>query len=231
MRLPERYDADRLPGPWDGGPPRLWLAGPFPAGPAPTADRALLDADELARAAAFVRPGDRAAYIRAHALVRRLLGGCLGVHPARVSLVREACPCCGDGHGRPAVAGSPLHYSLSRGAGVVLVGIAASPIGVDIEKIPAPDTAQTVLTALHPEERAELLAVPPAARPAAFARCWARKEAYLKGTGTGLAEHPSRTYVGAGAIPARLPRWTLTDVRAPLGYRAACAVQSADGAD
>lgn len=191
----------------------------------------MLDADELARAAAFVRPEDHAVYIRAHAVVRRLLGGYLDVHPARVHIVREPCPCGGDGHGRPAVAGSPLHYSLSRSGRVMLVGVASSPVGVDIEEIPAADTAETVLGALHPRERSELRAVAPVARPAAFARCWARKEAYLKGTGTGLAEHPSHTYVGAAPIPARLPRWTLTDIRVPGGYRAACALQSAVGAE
>ena len=67
-------------------------------------------------------------------------------------------------------------------------------------------------------------AAPESARPAAFARCWTRKEAYLKGTGAGLGENLAVTYVGTGGQPAAPDGWTLSDVPVPAGYAGASAV-------
>ncbi|MER8041244.1 4'-phosphopantetheinyl transferase superfamily protein [Streptomyces sp. NPDC094032] len=62
----------------------------------------------------------------------------------------------------------------------------------------------------------------------AFARCWTRKEAYLKGTGQGLSGSGfADTVVGTGARPLPVPGWTLTDVRVPPGFAAACAARAA----
>lgn len=229
-----RYGDARPPRPWDGGPPRLWLAGPTggvaghrsPDGTGIREDDwSLLDGAERARADALVRETDRAAYVAAHAVLRRLLGAYLRVAPAQVLCVREPCPCCGGDHGRPAIAGAPLHYSLSRSGGLVLAGFASVRIGVDIEEVPSPGTVDSVVHALHPDERDELLWQPDSERPGAFARCWTRKEAYLKGTGTGLAEDPSLTRVGAGREPAGVRGWSLADVPVPGPYRAACALR------
>ncbi|MEK8173122.1 4'-phosphopantetheinyl transferase superfamily protein [Streptomyces sp. M19] len=57
--------------------------------------------------------------------------------------------------------------------------------------------------------------MPEAARPAAFARCWTRKEAYLKGIGTGLSQDPSVSYVGTGVDPVPVGPWTMADVPSP----------------
>jgi phosphopantetheinyl transferase len=43
---------------------------------------------------------------------------------------------------------------------------------------------------LHPQECKALLALPEPARPLAFARLWAAKEAYVKALGTGFARAP-----------------------------------------
>ncbi|MBQ0987148.1 4'-phosphopantetheinyl transferase superfamily protein [Streptomyces sp. F63] len=189
------------------------------------AERAVLDAEERRRADAFLRTADRDRYQVAHLALRRLLGGYLATGPASVELTREPCPGCGGPHGRPAVPGTPLHFSLSHAGDLVLLAFASVPVGADVEEIPAQRTVAQVTPALHPDERAELAALPAARRPAAFARCWTRKEAYLKGTGTGLSEDPAATFVGAGPSPARLTGWTLSDVPAVHGYAAACAVR------
>jgi 4'-phosphopantetheinyl transferase len=68
--------------------------------------------DERARARAFVREADRDRYRVAHVVLRRLLGAYLAKDPAAVEFVREPCPRCGARTARPAVAGSPLHFSL-----------------------------------------------------------------------------------------------------------------------
>ncbi|PCG84674.1 4-phosphopantetheinyl transferase [Streptomyces sp. WZ.A104] len=186
---------------------------------------AVLDARERARAAAYRREEHRRIYVAAHIALRMLLGAYLAQDPAAVRFVREDCPRCGGPHGRPAVAGSPVHFSLSHGEGVALLGFAGTPIGVDVEKPPAQDALSHLVPCLHKRERAELAALPAGERPSAFTACWARKEAYLKGLGIGLARGPHLDYVGAGGEAAALTDWTLTDVAAPDGFFAACAVR------
>ncbi|GHG47191.1 4'-phosphopantetheinyl transferase family protein [Streptomyces griseocarneus] len=218
---------DALPGPWrpGGTAPHVWLLRiPDGGAPWPQDD---LDAGERARAAGFVRPLHRDRYVASHAGLRRLLGAYLATPPGAVELTREPCPGCGEPHGRPAVAGSPVHFNLSHAGELALFAFADAPVGADVEQVQPPSVVAEVARMLHPTETAELDVLPEHARPAAFARCWTRKEAYLKGTGTGLAESPAATYVGAGPAPAAPPGWTLTDIDAGPGYAAAIAV--ADG--
>ncbi|MCF3102570.1 4'-phosphopantetheinyl transferase superfamily protein [Streptomyces roseoverticillatus] len=187
----------------------------------------ILDPAERSRAAAFVRDLHRDRYIASHVGLRLLLGAYLGTDPAAVVLVREPCPGCGGPHGRPAAAGAPLHFNLSHAGDLALFAFADTPVGVDVEQLQPADVVEDVARVLHPDETAELAALPAQQRPEAFARCWTRKEAYLKGTGTGLSENPSVTYVGSGPAPASPAGWTLSDVEAVPGYAAAVAVANA----
>lgn len=94
-----------------------------------------------------------------------------------------------DAAGRPLLAlPEALHLSLATRAGIVAIGLARSPLGVDVERVDA--EAATPLDLLHPEERRFLDATSPAARPLAFARLWAAKEAYVKALGTGFVRPP-----------------------------------------
>lgn len=190
----------------------------------------LLDGTERTRLGGYLRAADRDQYLVAHVALRQLLGARLGQDPARVRFVREPCPGCGAPHGRPAVPGAPLHFSLSHAGDAVLVGFADSPVGVDVEREPSAEAAATLASeeanVLHPAERAEVAALAAAERPAAVARCWARKEAYLKGVGIGLGENPALTYVGTGAVPAAPAGWAVTDVPTLPGYAAARAVRA-----
>ncbi|MFH8407494.1 4'-phosphopantetheinyl transferase family protein [Streptomyces sp. NPDC018019] len=229
--IPEAYDPAALPDPLpaDGAPAvALWLVRTVPE--AGLHDTAVLDATERKRTAAFVRPGDRDTYATSHAALRRLLGACLDRDPAALRFVREPCPCCDEPHGRPALAGAgvPLHFSLSHTGDMALIGVARTPVGVDIEKQASPRTVAEVSGMLHPQERATLDALPEAGRPAAFARCWTRKEACLKGMGSGLAgDLMTTTLVGAGPVPIPVPGWEMADVTVPDGYAAACAIRTA----
>lgn len=186
---------------------------------------AVLDEAERARAAAFVRPEDRHRYQVAHLALRRELGARLGTAPERLAFVREPCPCCGGPHGRPAVAGGGLHFSLSHAHDLVVLAFARVPVGADVERLVTPDTVASTVDVLHPQERAEITSLPVAERPLAFTRCWTRKEAYLKGTGSGLGEDPSVTRVGSGPVPAAVPGWRLLDLAVPDGYAAAVALR------
>ncbi|WKD36969.1 4'-phosphopantetheinyl transferase family protein [Streptomyces xanthophaeus] len=185
---------------------------------------AVLDAGEREKAARLVLPGLRHRYLASHLGLRVLLGARLGLDPREVTLVREDCPCCGGPHGRPAVAGGGVHFSLSHSGDLAYLAFAAVPVGVDIEETPGADAVADVLDSLHPAETAELTALAPPRRPAALARVWSRKEACLKAAGTGLALGTAEPYVGSATAPAPVTGWILTDLPAPDGYAAALAV-------
>ncbi|MFC0598035.1 4'-phosphopantetheinyl transferase family protein [Streptomyces palmae] len=203
------------------GHAHLWVIGGQGAGDHPERmatsdldDRDLDDRDlddrERERAAAFVRPLDRLTYLMAHIALRRLLSVYTDIPPAQLPLGRDPCPCCGGPHGRPVLRGTPLHFSLSHSHGTALISIAATPLGVDIQRVPTLQTTELCLPQLHPAERRELHAVPRGERPRAFGRLWTRKEAYLKGLGTGLGRPPHRDYLGertGPGAPARPRGW------------------------
>ncbi|MCX5199457.1 4'-phosphopantetheinyl transferase superfamily protein [Streptomyces sp. NBC_00249] len=185
LRLPDRDDGDGL------------------------LDTSDLDDRERARAARFVSPRSRARYVAAHIALRRVLSTYLGLPAGELAFGRDPCPGCGGPHGRPVLTGSGSvpHFSLSHSRGLAVVAVAATPVGVDVQYVPPARTVERCAPALHPREQTELAAVPEVRRPEAFARLWARKEAYLKGIGTGLSRSPAADYLG-------------DDPRAhPLGWR------------
>jgi 4'-phosphopantetheinyl transferase len=188
------------------------------------ADVSVLDDRERQRAAKFVRDVDRHSYTTAHIALRYVLGRRLGLPPDEVTFLRQACPNCSAPHGRPALAGTdqPVHFSLSHGGDLVLVGVAASPVGVDVEEVPDVQVAADLSGRLHPAEQREIAA---AARPeVAFATVWTRKEAYLKGIGTGLSRGLATDYLGAAGLAPLPDGWSLHDVPVPAGYAGAVAV-------
>ncbi|WP_329313555.1 4'-phosphopantetheinyl transferase superfamily protein [Streptomyces sp. NBC_01278] len=185
----------------------------------------ILDANERDRAGRLVRAGDRHRYLASHVGLRVLLGGYLGMAPQDVCLVREDCPCCDGPHGRPAVAGGAVQFSLSHSDDLAYLAFAGVPVGIDVEAVPSAAAVKDVLNSLHPAETAELSALPAAQRPEALGRLWSRKEAYFKGTGTGLAEGLAEPYIGSGPDPAAVPGWRLIDLPAPPAYAAALALR------
>lgn len=140
--------------------------------------------------------------------------------------MRQACPLCDGAHGRPALRddSSGLHFSTARSAGVVMVGIARSPIGVDVEAFVDQVVLSEVSGLLHPQERCEILAAPLPEQPATFARAWTRKEAYLKGIGTGVAGKLEADYLGVHPHVDAPSGWQILDLPIADGYAAAAAI-------
>ncbi|MFD0213138.1 4'-phosphopantetheinyl transferase family protein [Streptomyces hirsutus] len=189
--------------------------------------RELLDAEERGRAGAFRHDRDRDAYVVAHAALRDVLSTLLGVPADALPLTREPCAGCGGPHGRPALRMPGVHFSLSHSGGLVMVALAPAPVGVDVEGLATMRAALGAQSALHLAEAEELALLPAHERPAAFTRAWVRKEAYLKGLGTGLVRDPALDYVGTGPLPtAPAPGWTVRDVLVPAGYAAAVALRT-----
>lgn len=209
------------------GSVRLWLVTTGPGSAPPGDGVGVLDAEESRRAAAFRFDRHRGRYVAAHLALRGILGGRLGRAPGDVRFTRLACPGCGGPHGRPALADAPdVHFSLSHSGDLALVALAPAPVGADVEELPSAEVAEELTAVLHPRERAELAALAgPEERRFAVARAWVRKEAYLKGLGTGLSRGTDRDYVGARAdSPGAPDGWSLHDVPVPEGYTAAVAL-------
>ncbi|MDI5967039.1 4'-phosphopantetheinyl transferase superfamily protein [Streptomyces sp. SL13] len=219
-----------LTSPGPGEAPHVWLlrVGDRAAG-LPGA-LGMLDERERGRYEKFRLDKHRTAYGVAHVALRELLAAYTGVPAAEQRFVSQTCPTCGGPHGRPAVATEDApHFSLSHSGELVLIAFAGTPVGADVEELPTVRTADEIAPRLHPRERDEIVAVADDdERRTAFARCWTRKEAYLKGTGEGLSGGLGRDYVGAAEIPGRPPGWRLADTDAPAGYRAAIALADPD---
>ena len=159
-----------------------------------------LDEEERERAAAFRFEADRRGWAAGRAALRALAGRYLDVPPRALRFERGPA-------GKPRLSGAPLHFSLSRSGGAVLIAFAADrEIGADVERLRADDDGMDVAGRFFaPREVASLAALPEGTRSEAFFRCWTAKEAYLKGRGEGLGfpldafEVPAR-----GSGPRRL---------------------------
>lgn len=147
---------------------------------------ALLDRSETAHAHAIPHKETRETFVRSRAMLRAVLAREIGVSPAKVPLAFNA-------HGKPELATRDgMHFNVSHSSGMALVAIHTRPIGVDIElvdeRIPHGDLAGDLFTATEQRE----LSKPNCEREKTrqFFRIWTRKEAFLKGLGTGFAADP-----------------------------------------
>ncbi len=211
----------------DGETLSLWVLDG--AGVDPTQlDLSVLDTRESRQADLLVDPRDRLRYVLAHVSLRHLLGEQLALRPEQIVDLREPCPACGAPRGRPAVASPPLpvHFSLSVSGDVIVVGIASTPVGVDVEAVAGEQVPGEVIGLLHPEEQAELNATPRPDRAAAFTRLWTRKEAYLKGLGVGVAHGLADDYLGTEARSETPAGWSLLDVPVPAAFLAVAALRT-----
>ena len=189
-----------------------------------------LDATEIARADAFLRPRDRRHFTAARSWLRRMLAAHLGRRPADLVFVEGP-------HGKPRLAeeSGRLDFNLSHSDGHGLLVVSPGfAIGADIEaeREIEDKLAERFFSAL--EVRA-LDALPKAERTAAFFRCWSRKEAYLKALGSGLATPLDGFTVSLDAGDARLvevagepgeaSHWRMADLAPAPGLAGAVAAR------
>jgi 4'-phosphopantetheinyl transferase len=229
-RLADRKPNDEL-GPADV---HVWCARLDDAAAADKA-RAILSVDERERADRFHFERDRRRFTNARATLRVLLGRYLGMPPCDVIF--------GYGeYGKPALGGGregSLRFNVSHSGELALFAIARTvEVGVDIEALrDLPDAEEIATRFFSPREVQRLLSCAPAARHAAFFRCWTRKEAYLKALGSGLARPLDEFDVtfAPGETPSlsvpgnqrESDRWQLHDLAAADGYAAALVVEGA----
>ena len=98
---------------------------------------------------------------------------------------------------------------------------------------------QVARLSFSPREQTLLLALPIEARQRAFYTCWTRKEAYIKGRGTGLYLEPNlfdvaflpgepAALLASREDPREPARWTLRALEPGAGYAGALAVEGHD---
>jgi medium-chain acyl-[acyl-carrier-protein] hydrolase len=196
--------------------------------------RRLLSADEEARARRFHFPRDRDRFIVCRAALRQLLGRYLSRAPGQLRFAYGA-------HGKPALAedaaATGVRFNVAHSQGRALIAVTRGrEVGVDLEWVrPDVATEQLAATVFSARELEALRALPPQLRTDAFFRCWTRKEAYLKATGTGLAASLDRFDVtlhpGEPAAllanrddPTEVRRWSLGDLVPGPGFVGALAV-------
>jgi 4'-phosphopantetheinyl transferase len=161
-------------------------------------------------------------------LLREVLGQRLGLDPERVELTLAE-----GGKPRLPRPHADLRFNASRSGERAAFALAADrEVGVDVELVRDElDVDLIARRALSPAELQAWHELPPARRVAAFFEAWARKEAYAKAWGEGLAlgldrietepspERPDRLRVlgrGREGEP-----WEACDVDAGPGYAAA----------
>lgn len=116
------------------------------------------------------------------ALLRSQLGSMLDIDPCVPALSTGA-------RGKPHLASptSRVQFNLSHSGDVVVVAIARSEVGVDIEAIRPIERAERLARRFFSRAETDaVLAATGAARDYAFLRIWTQKEAWLKATGLGV---------------------------------------------
>lgn len=196
------------------------------------ASRALLDPGETRRADRFAFEHDRRRFAVGRGLLRTILGSYLGRDPA--SLRFEA-----NAHGKPDLVpeqGGGLRFNVSHSGGWILIAVARGrDVGVDIEQV-RPDFGCAAIADrfFAPGEVAALHSTPADEQVLAFFHGWARKEAYIKARGKGLALPLDRFEVALGPAaalrathddPAEAARWSLVELATEPGFVAACCVE------
>ncbi|MGH7331034.1 MAG: 4'-phosphopantetheinyl transferase family protein, partial [Polyangiaceae bacterium] len=142
--------------------------------------------DEIERAARFHTQRARSRFVLTRGSLRVILARCLDAAPERITFSYGA-------NGKPALDGewrrSALSFNVSHSADHALIGLTTGrAIGVDIEHVrPMPDFAAIASGYFSEVEIRAIAALPEAGRLRGFFRCWARKEAFMKATGDGMA--------------------------------------------
>jgi 4'-phosphopantetheinyl transferase len=173
------------------------------------------DAD-MAYARRFLRNDDRHRFLTGRALTRNVLGGYLGLPPTEIQLAVTA-------FGKPYLRqtdGPDLRFNLSHSGSLVALAVAnRDEVGIDVEAEPPGNADELAPIVLSGPERQAYERLPQALRPAALLRCWTRKEALLKASGSGLSCDPRMLTVGwqgagtqAVAMPASAAGFAFRDL-------------------
>jgi 4'-phosphopantetheinyl transferase len=191
-----------------GVPVSVWLADCEPD------VGGLLTAGDLAGIEAIAVPAARAQAARGRAVLRWVLGECLGLPPTEIALVRT-------NEGRPYLAGSDWDFSLSQAPGMVVVAVVCGGlrVGVDVERIRRLDRPDTIAARMFAAaDRSALAVLSGTERDVRWFQAWTRLEALAKARGTGIFGAVSGAADGCGGEPS------YAELPLPAGYAGAVVV-------
>jgi 4'-phosphopantetheinyl transferase len=193
--------------------------------PGPHQERALalsLSQAERSRAARLRFDRERRRFIVARGLLRELLAERLDVPPESIEFVysREGKPALAERFAR-----SGWRFNLSHCEELAVYAFSrAGEVGVDVEAVHAIAEADAIAARVFSRREHEAYrAAAPSERPAAFFRCWTRKEALAKALGAGFSAPPE----SLDTARAKRSGWRLESFLPRPGFIAALAVQTA----
>lgn len=156
---------------------------------------AIFSAEEEGRAARFVRPQDRDAFLAARGALRVLLGRYLEVPPGAIEFAAGVW-------GKPELAGAlartKLSFNLTHSGGTALIAVARDrPVGIDLERVRAmPEALGIARRVLGAAPAAALERLDALQRDVAFFHLWTAHEACIKALGLALAVAEQAVRVG-----------------------------------
>ena len=183
--------------------------------------------DERVRANRFHFDQHRRHFVVARGFLRSLLARYLDTTPEAVRFAYGP-------YGKPILDGeSSLRFNASHsGDWAVYAFVQDHEVGIDVEHIKKDFETEGIAERFFSAGEVETLNTLAAEeRPAAFFRCWTRKEAYIKAIGSGLS-HPLDSFdvTLAPGEPAAISRveelWSLFDLDVAPDYAGALAVAS-----
>ena len=194
---------------------------------------ATLSTDEKGRAARFHFAVHRDRFIAAHGCLRDVLRRYLHCEPAQLNFSIGK-------YGKPALdSNEGLEFNLSHSGDYALIAVAhRRRVGIDVEQIRDRISPQAIAGRFFSQaEVAELQSLPLEQQEAAFFTGWARKEAYIKAHGLGLALplesfdvslSPQKASIlrATRPDPKEASRWTVLHLEVDPGYQAAIAVEN-----
>lgn len=129
-------------------------------------------------------------FLLRRAALRRFVAAVVGGAPETVMIGRAQ-------HGAPTLVALPgWRVSISARGDHAAFAVSTQPVGVDLERVGAPQ--EPAWNVLAKSERGALAALAPQARHVAFLELWTAKEAYLKARGVGLAREPAEIAASLG---------------------------------
>lgn len=193
-----------------------------------------LDTEEQTRASRFHFEKHRRRFIAGRGVLRSLLGRYLAVKPEEVRFAYGA-------YGKPTLdaahhAGA-LRFNASHSHELAVYAFAQNhDVGIDVEYIKEDFATQEIAERFFSKYEIEVLsALPREEQAAGFFRCWTRKEAYIKATGSGLshpldqfdvtlAPHEPAALLRDHRDPEVATRYAMFNLDLPAGYVGALAV-------
>jgi 4'-phosphopantetheinyl transferase len=189
--------------------------------------KALLNPAELARAGKYLQQKDHDRFIVSRGAQRIILGWYLHTPAQQLQFV------LGDNKKPYLVSkdGYPLHYNLSHSGDWIVLAIATSQVGTDVEFIDEAFKFQEILPDNFSKEEAAYINQEDSTER--FFTLWTRKEAILKATGQGLGEHLQITPALNGEHPLHHTltgadeNWILNSFSIQPGYISSVVVEDA----